>query len=97
MRGVPLLLIPENIEQLLLARTIATLGAGMAITPSILRSNLPETAATFFGNELLIQRAKAFRTKYKDFKQHKHLAALITRIEQLAMSRQTKQSSAGSS
>jgi len=93
LRGIPLLLIPENIEQLLLARNVAALGVGAVITPSILHSGLRKAISNFLGNDLIAKRAKAFAAMYKDIDQRKHFTALIASIEYSALPRQIGQSS----
>lgn len=84
-RGVPLLLIPETVEQLLLARNVAALGAGAVITPSILRSGLREAVRNFLGDELIAKRAAGFAARRKDFDSSKHLSAMVLHVEKLAM------------
>jgi UDP:flavonoid glycosyltransferase YjiC (YdhE family) len=84
MRGVPLLLIPETVEQLLLARNVAALGAGGVITPSVLRGGLREAVLNFLGSDPVFAGASGFAAKYGDFDGPKHRALVLARIDQLA-------------
>jgi UDP:flavonoid glycosyltransferase YjiC (YdhE family) len=81
--GVPLIVVPENIEQLLLARNVATLRAGAMVYPQGLGSSLIPFVSGFLRNETLFAQARAFAAKYKDRDQSKELGKVTRSIEQL--------------
>jgi UDP:flavonoid glycosyltransferase YjiC (YdhE family) len=81
--GIPLIVVPENIEQLLLARNVASLGAGAVIHPQGLGSGLVSFASGFLRNESLSVQARAFAAKYKDRDQSKELNEVIRSIDKL--------------
>ena len=83
--GVPVLLFPEQVEQLLLARNVAALGAGAIVPSRALRADLTEPLARFVENETFRERAKQFAEKYKGFDQQKQLTTMIARIEKLLL------------
>jgi UDP:flavonoid glycosyltransferase YjiC (YdhE family) len=82
--GVPLLLLPEHVEQLLLARHVTMLGAGSTLNP---RAPMPtDTVDRFVGEASFSARAQAFASKYKKLDQSKQQADVLTRIEALMAS-----------
>jgi UDP:flavonoid glycosyltransferase YjiC (YdhE family) len=80
--GVPMLLFPEVIEQLIVARNVAALGAGLVIPPHVLRSGLDRPLA-----QLLRANARTalpFAKKYSGFDAKNNLVEMVLRIHTLA-------------
>ncbi len=85
--GVPLLLIPDNVEQMLLARNVASLGAAAVVTPEMLRHGFGQSVSQFFANDIVRTRAKAFAAKYKGLSSSQQLGLIISKIETLVTGR----------
>jgi hypothetical protein len=77
MRGVPLLLIPETVEQLLLARNVVVMGAADAITPVVLRGEFRVRVASFVESKIVQERARAFAMKHDHFECRREFASLL--------------------
>jgi hypothetical protein len=70
-------------EQLLLARNVASLGAGAVVYPQGLGVGLAPFVSSFLRNEASFAQARAFAGKYKNRDQSKKLSEVIRSIDQL--------------
>ena len=78
--GVPMILVPRNAEQVLLARNIVHLGAGAAVTPQG-SEGLGSLLARFVASEVHGDQAKKLAARYKNVRHEKQLVAMIDWIE----------------
>lgn len=81
--GKPLLLMPAHLEQFLLARRVAEMGAGLFVNPDQPAGDLSPALASLLGNPLLAENARAFARKYAAFGQERVVANLVRRIREL--------------
>ncbi|OOG44432.1 nucleotide disphospho-sugar-binding domain-containing protein [Polaromonas sp. A23] len=82
--GVPMLLLPANAEQLLVARNVSTLGAGLIAAPRVVGDFLP-LVTQLVQSKVLSERAKAVAKKYQGFDPVKQIQIVVARIEQLML------------
>jgi len=81
--GVPMLLFPEHVEQMLVARNIAALGAGAIVLPQALRTGLHTQLTHFLKDEVFLEKAKQFAEKHKGFDHERQLASVADQINRL--------------
>ena len=82
--GKPLLLLPGHLEQFLLARRVAKLGAGIVVVPESPPDKLREALQRLLTVPDYSAAAKAFSTRYAAFDQIRVAENLVRRIEELA-------------
>ncbi len=79
--GLPVLLIPIQIEQYSVAKRISELGAGILVEPKQKKVNFKQLVKTLLKDPAYSNNAKAFSEKYKDFDAHKTVEELADRCE----------------
>lgn len=86
--GKPLLLLPGQIEQYLLARRVEAIGAGLCVAPDLPAAALDQALARLRAEPGFAAGAQAFARKYAAFPQEKIIDNLVRRIETLARKEQ---------
>lgn len=81
--GKPLLLLPFHLEQFLLARRIADLGAALLVNPEQTVGDLGPAILTLLNEPGHAAQARAFATRYAAFSQEQVAHNLVRRIESL--------------
>ena len=81
--GKPILLLPSHLEQFLLARRVATMGAGICVPADAPSVDFPSLLTQLLTNSLLTANAQAFARKYAAFSQDNVIANLVRRIDEL--------------
>ena len=81
--GKPLLLLPGQLEQYLLARRIEEIGAGLLVDPEQPASDLPSKLQRLAVDPIFAANAQAFARKYAAFPQDVVVANLVRRIEEI--------------
>jgi UDP:flavonoid glycosyltransferase YjiC (YdhE family) len=84
--GVPVLLVPEHIEQLLLGRNVAALAAGAALNVQALGSRSAMMLACVIHDARYVEYASALAAKYERLEQTKQLRDMIGRLEAILAS-----------
>lgn len=82
--GKPLLLLPSHLEQFLLARRVAELGAAILVNPEQAPGNLGDALTALLHQPDYRGSAVAFAKKYASFDQQQVLTHLVRRINELA-------------
>ncbi|MCK9283100.1 MAG: hypothetical protein M0P39_02335 [Rhodocyclaceae bacterium] len=83
LEGKPLLLLPSHLEQFLLARRVAAMGAGIAVNPEQPAGDLRPALHTLLEQPAFTENARIFAAKYAAFGQDTVIANLVKRIETL--------------
>lgn len=81
--GCPLLLLPMQLEQILVARRVVELGAGYAVQPGDAPPDYAGLLDTLMRDRELRAKAAAFASRHADFDQSRQLADIVTRCEVL--------------
>lgn len=81
--GCPLLLLPMQLEQILVARRVVELGAGHAVQPGDAAPDYAHLIAALLQDRRMRTGAAAFATRHADFDQAAQLAQIVTRCEEL--------------
>ena len=81
--GIPLLLLPAQIEQTMWSRRVVELGAGIAVTPTARKSELRQALHTLLGASPQRQAARDFAAKHADFDSAAQLIAMAARCNEL--------------
>lgn len=81
--GKPLLLLPGHLEQYLMARRVAALGAGLVVEPGKPAGDLGQTLRRVIDEESHTASAAAFARKYAAYSQEAVIANLLRRIEEI--------------
>jgi UDP:flavonoid glycosyltransferase YjiC (YdhE family) len=81
--GKPLLLLPGHLEQFLVARRVADMGAGLLVNPEQTPGDLRPAIDALVGNPTFRENAQAFAAKYVAFNQHQVIENLVRRIDEL--------------
>lgn len=81
--GKPLLLLPNHLEQFLLAKRVGEMGAGQVVDPERPCGDLRQPIAALLNDPFWRDNARAFSRKYESFNQAKVLDHLSGRIEAL--------------
>ncbi len=81
--GKPLLLLPTHLEQFLLARRVAEMGAGILIHPEQPPGDLCEPLAALAAQLGFKASARAFAEKYASFDQARVTSNLARRVEEI--------------
>jgi UDP:flavonoid glycosyltransferase YjiC (YdhE family) len=84
MAGVPLLLLPTQLEQFLLATRVAATGAGIAVNPEAPLPDYPVLIRMMMDTPDYRENARLFAKKYADFDQNKQQENIVARIEEIA-------------
>jgi UDP:flavonoid glycosyltransferase YjiC (YdhE family) len=82
--GKPLLMLPGQLEQFVLARRVEQMGAGRLVNPEDAPGNLVARLTDILTHSVYRQNAQAFATKYAAFDQAKVEQNIALRIEELA-------------
>ncbi|NOT11222.1 MAG: hypothetical protein HOP23_05220 [Methylococcaceae bacterium] len=83
LKGKPLMMLPMQVEQLLLAKKIALLGAGLCIPAEVKKANFPATIKELLTQEYYKNNAEQFSKKYKNTHLQKQQESIATRCEEL--------------
>lgn len=83
LRGKPLLVLPNHLEQLITARNANALGAATYITPEAKKPNFKAALAELLGKASYRQAAEAFAGHYADFCPTQQAVAVSERCEAL--------------
>ncbi|HEX5393323.1 MAG TPA: hypothetical protein VFW68_08580, partial [Rhodocyclaceae bacterium] len=81
--GKPLLLMPSHLEQFLLARRVAQMGAGMVANPEQPPTDFLPLLRELIENDGYRENAAAFAAKYAAFNQDAVMANLVRRVGEL--------------
>ena len=81
--GIPLLLLPAQIEQTMWSRRVVELGAGIAVTPTARKSELRQALHTLLDASPQRQAARDFAAKHADFDSAAQLIAMAARCNEL--------------
>lgn len=81
--GKPLLLLPGHLEQFLLARRVAKMGAGVLVAPDRPAADLPDRLRRVLDDPQLAANARGFARKYAALPQEVVIGNLVRRIEEL--------------
>ncbi len=81
--GKPLLLVPGHLEQFLMARRVAEMGAGLFIDPEKPASGLADALRHVVESTDIAANALAFARKYAAFPQEVVVGNLVRRIEEI--------------
>jgi len=81
--GIPLLMIPNNLEQVMLTQRVTRLGAGIGMLPEQVSEKFEEMLVTLLDEPRFREAAQMFREKYKGFDQSKVIQRLANTIERL--------------
>jgi UDP:flavonoid glycosyltransferase YjiC (YdhE family) len=92
--GKPLLVLPGQLEQFMLARRIEAIGAGILVDPERPADDIIHKIGRLAHDPSYARNARAFATKYAGFNQETILTNLIRRIE--TMSGETSEEGASS-
>lgn len=82
MAGVPLLLLPTQLEQFLLSRRVCEIGAGTLINPESAPPDYQKLLADMLANPALKQATVNFAAKYAAFNQQDQQKMIVQLIEQ---------------
>ena len=93
--GVPVLLLPTQVEQYLAALRVQQLGAGLLVQPSKKGEGPPSTRGTDFGRLLsrlldepgFREKARAFASRYDSFSPALQAQGMAARIEEIIAAR----------
>lgn len=86
MAGVPLLLLPTQLEQFLLARRVCEIGAGALINPELAPPDYRQLLTEMLAQPPLKQAAQKFAEKYSSLNQQSQLEMIVNLIEKVAQS-----------
>ena len=78
--GVPMFLIPENIEQLLIAQRVSAIGAGTAALPPAVRAGLAQRIAVFLADGAPHAAASRIAKRYGHIEPAKQIDAITKAI-----------------
>ncbi len=81
MAGVPLFLLPTQLEQYLLASRVQNLGAGIAVNPEAPQPSYVQAIRQLLNDGQYKARAREFAVKHADFDRRSQRAALCDAIE----------------
>jgi UDP:flavonoid glycosyltransferase YjiC (YdhE family) len=81
--GVPMLMVPTNVEQMLLARCVERLGAGIGMASEQAAERFAAALKTLLTHEVFREAAKKFAEKYKRYDQALVIERVVNSIERL--------------
>jgi len=82
--GKPVLLLPGQLEQFLMARRVEQMGAGLLVDPEQPANDLPQKLQKVVFDPFFADNARAFARKYAAFPQEVVIDNLVRRIEEVA-------------
>jgi UDP:flavonoid glycosyltransferase YjiC (YdhE family) len=85
MAGVPLLLLPTQLERFLLATRVAEMGAGIAVNPDAPPPDYPALIRMMLDVPGYREQARLFAKRYADFDQNKQQENIVEKIEDIAV------------
>jgi UDP:flavonoid glycosyltransferase YjiC (YdhE family) len=85
MAGVPLLLLPTQLERFLLAMRVAAMGAGIAVNPETPPPDYVTVIRSMLDAPGYRENARLFAKKYADFDQSGQQENIVARIEEIAI------------
>jgi UDP:flavonoid glycosyltransferase YjiC (YdhE family) len=85
MAGVPLLLLPTQLERFLLAMRVAAMGAGIAVNPETPPPDYVTVIRSMLDAPGYHENARLFAKKYADFDQNEQQENIVARIEEIAI------------
>jgi|ERR1039457_2771931 UDP:flavonoid glycosyltransferase YjiC (YdhE family) len=88
MAGVPLLLLPTQLERFLLATRVAATGAGITVNPEAPLPDYPALIRMMLDAPGYRENARLFAKKYADFNQNEQQENIVARIEEIAARKQ---------
>jgi UDP:flavonoid glycosyltransferase YjiC (YdhE family) len=91
--GKPLLLVPGQLEQYLLARRVEAIGAGLCVAPDEPAAVLAQRLDRLRGDAHFSANAQAFARKYAAFPQERIIDNLVRRIEEIVAADEPKETS----
>jgi len=80
--GVPMLLLPQHIEQLMVTDRVATLGAGVGILPDFVQSRCADVLHDMLHNPRYGDAVRAVAARYREISRDQALRAIVELIEQ---------------
>jgi UDP:flavonoid glycosyltransferase YjiC (YdhE family) len=81
--GRPLLLLPDNLECGLMARSVQKLGAGLVFNPKNKNADLKTLLRRLLEEASFTENAQAFARRYADMDQERQLAQMAERCEEI--------------
>lgn len=84
MAGVPLLLLPTQLERFLLAMRVAAMGAGIAVNPDAPPPDYTALVRMLLDAPGYREQARQFAKRYGDFDQNRQQEDIVDRIEAIA-------------
>jgi UDP:flavonoid glycosyltransferase YjiC (YdhE family) len=88
MAGVPLLMLPTQLERFLLATRVAALGAGIAVNPEAPLPDYRALIRALLDAPGYRENARLFAKKYAGFNQDQQQENIVARIEEIAIQKQ---------
>jgi hypothetical protein len=85
MAGVPLLLLPTQLERFLVAMRVAAMGAGIAVNPETPPPDYVTVIRSMLDAPGYRENARLFAKKYADFDQSGQQENIVARIEEIAI------------
>jgi len=86
--GIPLLLLPTQLERFLLATRVASMGAGVAVNPEMPVPDYRVLIRTLLDETGYRENAQRFAKKYAGFSQDEQQENIVARIEEIAAHKQ---------
>ena len=84
--GVPLMLLPIHVEQLIIARNVASLGAGLFVLPENRQPEFTKMIDALVNDKSYKTAARSFAEKYADFDINARNKEITQRIEEILKS-----------
>ena len=81
--GIPLLILPNHLEQYILALNIQNLGAGLLVNPEEKNSNYELPMKRLLSEPEFARKARSFADKYKGESQKEWVNKIVTRCEEI--------------
>jgi UDP:flavonoid glycosyltransferase YjiC (YdhE family) len=81
--GTPMLLIPTQIEQMLLSQRMQRAGIGLALSPGEVTSHFDHALTRMLSGAEFTWRAKALATNHAAYDQQKTVECIISALEEL--------------
>ena len=88
--GVPLLLLPDQLERFLLATRVAAMGAGIAVNPEAPPPDYVAVIRQLLDAPGYRENARLFAKKYAGFNQDEQQENIVARIEEIAAGKQVQ-------
>jgi UDP:flavonoid glycosyltransferase YjiC (YdhE family) len=81
--GRPLLMLPNHLEQFLMARNVQSMGAGLVVHPELANTDVTTALPRLLKESSFTARALDFADKYRQHDAHKTADIIVRRCEQL--------------